>query len=90
MRYLKLALGVILTSAGLSATFVGLSGVIFYLSTCFRAATGTLDANFCQAASVGRDTILWLLAAIGLDVGAVAAIRHRGQPWRVRPARQRA
>lgn len=82
MRYLKLAIGVLLVIAGVVVTFGGASGLFFYFTTCFGAPTGSFDAFFCQSNAIVPVTMAWLVIGLVLDVAAVVTLRFRDRRWK--------
>ena len=81
MRYLKLAVGVLLVIGGIVVTFGGAAGLFFYFTTCFGARGGSFEALYCQHVPVAQVTTAWLLIGIVLDVAAVFTLRLRNRRW---------
>lgn len=81
MRYLKLAVGVVLVIGGIVVTFGGAAGVFFYLTTCFGARAGSFEALYCQHNGIVAVTAMWLVVGLVLDVAAVLTLRFRDRRW---------
>jgi hypothetical protein len=81
MRYLKLAIGVMLVIGGVIVTFGGASGLFFYFTTCFGAPPGSFEAMYCRNVPVVPVTTAWLIVGLLLDVAAVFTLRFRDRRW---------
>jgi hypothetical protein len=81
MRYLKLAVGVLLVIGGVILTFGGGYGLVFYFTTCFGAPAGSLDALYCHYNSVLPVTTAWLAIGLLFDAAAVFTLRFRDRRW---------
>jgi hypothetical protein len=81
MRYVKLAVGVLLVIGGVIGTFGGASGVFFYFTTCFGAPAGSFDAIYCRNVPVVSVTTAWLIVGLVLDVAAFVTLRFRNRRW---------
>jgi hypothetical protein len=81
MRYVKLAVGVLLVIAGVIVTFGGASGVFFFFTTCFGAPPGSFEALYCQNNAIVLVTTAWLIVGLLLDVAAVVTLRFRDRRW---------
>jgi hypothetical protein len=81
MRYVKLAVGVLLVISGGIVTFGGVSGAVFYFTTCFGAPAGSFAATYCRNVPVVPVTAAWLIVGLVLDVAAFATLRFRNRRW---------
>ena len=79
MRYLKLAVGVVLVVGGMIVTFGGASGLFFSFTTCFGAPSGSIEPIDCRHVPVVPVTAAWLIVGLLLDVAAVFTLRFRNR-----------
>lgn len=80
VRYLKLALGVLLTILGAFATVGAVIDGFWYLTSCV-SSSDPLGEHFCPSGLT--ETFLLMIAAVLLDVGAFMALRHRIRRWTI-------
>jgi hypothetical protein len=86
VRHLKLGLGVLLSILGAFATVGAVIDGFWYVTSCVRSSE-PLSEYFCSSGLT--ETMVLVVAAVILDVGALVAFRHRTRRWAIRrPARE--